>query len=112
MKNIPFAASHRLAKHVGPGGNVTLPAPKNKGYKSDLPKMQVRHQGQYHGGEIRGAGIVHEMYKGPSALKVERLRHENINRKWVGKRPGAVAPIVNTARPARIEWGTSARDAK
>lgn len=99
-KTTPFAASHRPAKHVGPGGNVTLPTPKNKGYKSDLPKMQVRHDGQCHGGEIRGAGIVHEMYKGPSALKVERLRHENIDRVWVGKRAGSVQPIVTARREA------------
>ena len=112
MRQPPFAASHRLATHVGPGGIISLPAPKNKGYKSGLPPMKVRHEGQYHGGEIRGAGIVHEMYKGPSHLKVEHLRHVHCNRVWTRVRPDAVAPIVNTTKPARIAYGTSALKGK
>ena len=98
MKVYPTAASHRLAKHVGPGGNVTLPAPK---IKSKLPPMEVSRGSKPC--ELRGAGVTHERYAGPSALKVEVLRHTNVNRKWIGKRTGSVQPIVTERREAERE---------
>jgi hypothetical protein len=102
-----FAASHRSAKHVGPGGIVTLPAPT---IKSDLPRMVVDRSPKPN--ELRGAGIVHEMYPGPSKLKVEHLRHVNCHRVWLGKRVGEAQPIVTRAKPARIAYGTSAAKEK
>lgn len=110
MKVYPTAASHRLAKVAGRDVLVTLPAPKNMGYKSGLPRMDVAKG--LANGHLRGAGVVHTLYEGPSRLKVEVLRHTNIERKWVGKRVGEVAPIVSTAKPARIAYGTSAAAAK
>ena len=95
MKTYPFAASHRSAKHVGPGGDVTLPAPK---IKSKLPRMDVVKGSKPC--ELRGAGVTHERYAGPSHLKVEMLRHTNIERKWIGKRVGSVQPIVTERREA------------
>lgn len=101
MKPAPFAASHRLAKHVGPGGIVTLPTPKNKGYKSDMPRMTVDRSTKPN--ELRGAGIVHERYAGPSRLKVEVLRHTNIERRWIGKRAGSEQPIVTERVTQRLD---------
>lgn len=95
-KLAPFAAAHRAAKHVGPGGIIRLPAPK---IKSDLPKLTVDRSERP--SELRGQGIVYERYTGPSPLKVEILRHTFIERKWMGKRAGSAQPIVNDRVEAR-----------